>query len=98
MEDGLRRDFRFGLGVLLCGVGGPTVLGFGIAASTNHDLKLWTNSLVHSRHCPDPRWNHPHLFDWSSQEVRSCSDAPCLFRSSESFSARGSSVANLEEG
>jgi hypothetical protein len=43
MEDGLRRDLRFGLGVLLCGVGGPTVLGFGIAASTNHDLRLWTN-------------------------------------------------------
>jgi hypothetical protein len=43
MDDGSSRDLRFGLGLALFGVGGPTVLGFGIAKSTNDDLQLWPN-------------------------------------------------------
>jgi hypothetical protein len=43
MDEGASRDLRFGLGLALFGVGGTTVLGFGIAKSTNADLQLWPN-------------------------------------------------------
>src|SRR6266487_512341 len=43
MDDRSPRDLRFGVGLALFGVGGTTVLGFGIAKSTNADLRLWPN-------------------------------------------------------